>query len=203
MPTLGLAFQILKWQEIFTDISTCAFATSTRDHPVHLWDAVTGEVGLLLSCLLSPPYNRIKALSLPCVFILLFSAVICTSMSSWCNMLLLLCVKIPCAQICLVLLWVLISCLRSTRLVKVTDSLTWYVGHYIQVSEIELSPIQGTIIPYFSQMTSTLLVRMTSWLFYAKPIPPCWQLRCTYRAFDAMDEIAAAYSITFNPAGTK
>ncbi|KAH7516000.1 hypothetical protein FEM48_Zijuj10G0088100 [Ziziphus jujuba var. spinosa] len=29
------------------------------------------------------------------------------------------------------------------------------------------------------------------------------QLRCTYRAYDAMDEIAAAFSIAFNPAGTK
>ncbi|WOG89875.1 hypothetical protein DCAR_0209114 [Daucus carota subsp. sativus] len=29
------------------------------------------------------------------------------------------------------------------------------------------------------------------------------QLRCTYRAFDAMDEITAAMSIGFNPAGTK
>ncbi|XP_075492916.1 uncharacterized protein LOC142530895 [Primulina tabacum] len=29
------------------------------------------------------------------------------------------------------------------------------------------------------------------------------QLRCTYRAYDAMDEITAAFSIGFNPAGTK
>ncbi|CAM6118527.1 unnamed protein product [Calypogeia fissa] len=29
------------------------------------------------------------------------------------------------------------------------------------------------------------------------------ELRCTYRAFDAMDEITAAYSMCFNPAGTK
>lgn len=29
------------------------------------------------------------------------------------------------------------------------------------------------------------------------------QLRCTYRAYDAMDEIAAAFSVAFNPAGTK
>nr|XP_016474993.1 PREDICTED: uncharacterized protein LOC107796711 [Nicotiana tabacum] len=29
------------------------------------------------------------------------------------------------------------------------------------------------------------------------------QLRCTYRAYDAMDEIIAAFSIAFNPAGTK
>lgn len=29
------------------------------------------------------------------------------------------------------------------------------------------------------------------------------QLRCTYRAYDAMDEITAAFSISFNPAGTK
>ncbi|KAL3820591.1 hypothetical protein ACJIZ3_006496 [Penstemon smallii] len=29
------------------------------------------------------------------------------------------------------------------------------------------------------------------------------QLRCTYRAYDAMDEIAAAFSIGFNPAGNK
>ncbi|MCD7456000.1 hypothetical protein HAX54_030427 [Datura stramonium] len=29
------------------------------------------------------------------------------------------------------------------------------------------------------------------------------QLRCTYRAYDAMDEITAAFSIAFNPAGTK
>ncbi|KAL8151277.1 hypothetical protein V2J09_021085 [Rumex salicifolius] len=28
-------------------------------------------------------------------------------------------------------------------------------------------------------------------------------LRCTYRAYDAMDEITAAYSIAFNPSGTK
>jgi hypothetical protein len=26
------------------DAATCCFAASTRDHPVHLWDAVTGEV---------------------------------------------------------------------------------------------------------------------------------------------------------------
>ena len=30
-----------------------------------------------------------------------------------------------------------------------------------------------------------------------------WQLRCTYRAYDAMDEITAAYSIAFNPLGNK
>ncbi|KAK9936260.1 hypothetical protein M0R45_013109 [Rubus argutus] len=29
------------------------------------------------------------------------------------------------------------------------------------------------------------------------------QLRCTYRAYDAMDEITAAFSIAFNPSGTK
>ncbi|XP_020231455.1 telomerase Cajal body protein 1 isoform X1 [Cajanus cajan] len=29
------------------------------------------------------------------------------------------------------------------------------------------------------------------------------QLRCTYRAYDAMDEITAAFSIAFNPAGNK
>ncbi|KAK4746412.1 hypothetical protein SAY87_012724 [Trapa incisa] len=29
------------------------------------------------------------------------------------------------------------------------------------------------------------------------------QLRCTYRAYDAVDEITAAFSIAFNPAGTK
>jgi len=29
------------------------------------------------------------------------------------------------------------------------------------------------------------------------------QLRCTYRAYDAVDEITAAISIAFNPAGTK
>ncbi|CAI9108843.1 OLC1v1008543C3 [Oldenlandia corymbosa var. corymbosa] len=29
------------------------------------------------------------------------------------------------------------------------------------------------------------------------------QLRCTYRAYDAMDEITAAFSVSFNPAGTK
>ncbi|CAH1448409.1 unnamed protein product [Lactuca virosa] len=29
------------------------------------------------------------------------------------------------------------------------------------------------------------------------------QLRCTYRAYDAMDEITAAFSIGFNPSGTK
>ncbi|KAI4312109.1 hypothetical protein MLD38_036961 [Melastoma candidum] len=29
------------------------------------------------------------------------------------------------------------------------------------------------------------------------------QLRCTYRAYDAMDEITAAFSIAFNPAGSK
>lgn len=29
------------------------------------------------------------------------------------------------------------------------------------------------------------------------------QLRCTYRAYDAMDEITAAFSVAFNPAGTK
>ncbi|KNA12280.1 hypothetical protein SOVF_127390 [Spinacia oleracea] len=29
------------------------------------------------------------------------------------------------------------------------------------------------------------------------------ELRCTYRAFDAMDEITAAFSIAFNPTGTK
>ncbi|CAI8618137.1 unnamed protein product [Vicia faba] len=29
------------------------------------------------------------------------------------------------------------------------------------------------------------------------------QLRCTYRAYDAMDEITAAYSVAFNPDGTK
>ncbi|PKI62794.1 hypothetical protein CRG98_016802 [Punica granatum] len=29
------------------------------------------------------------------------------------------------------------------------------------------------------------------------------QLRCTYRAYDAVDEITAAYSIAFNPSGTK
>ncbi|KAH8968590.1 hypothetical protein BDL97_03G134500 [Sphagnum fallax] len=29
------------------------------------------------------------------------------------------------------------------------------------------------------------------------------ELRCTYRAYDAMDEIAAAYSIAFNPTGSK
>ncbi|KAJ7258346.1 hypothetical protein O6H91_Y411200 [Diphasiastrum complanatum] len=29
------------------------------------------------------------------------------------------------------------------------------------------------------------------------------KLRCTYRAYDAMDEIATAYSIAFNPTGTK
>ncbi|KAH7857946.1 hypothetical protein Vadar_018194 [Vaccinium darrowii] len=29
------------------------------------------------------------------------------------------------------------------------------------------------------------------------------ELRCTYRAFDAMDEITAAFSVGFNPAGTK
>ncbi|MCH97515.1 telomerase Cajal body protein 1-like, partial [Trifolium medium] len=28
------------------------------------------------------------------------------------------------------------------------------------------------------------------------------QLRCTYRAYDAMDEITAAFSVAFNPAGT-
>ncbi|XP_043817278.1 telomerase Cajal body protein 1-like isoform X7 [Manihot esculenta] len=28
-------------------------------------------------------------------------------------------------------------------------------------------------------------------------------LRCTYRAYDAVDEITAAFSIAFNPAGTK
>ncbi|XP_024377425.1 uncharacterized protein [Physcomitrium patens] len=27
-----------------TDSSTCIFATSTRDHPVHLWDAVSGQL---------------------------------------------------------------------------------------------------------------------------------------------------------------
>jgi len=27
-----------------TDASTCTFATSSRDHPVHLWDAVSGEL---------------------------------------------------------------------------------------------------------------------------------------------------------------
>ncbi|KAL5579318.1 hypothetical protein UlMin_011760 [Ulmus minor] len=30
-----------------------------------------------------------------------------------------------------------------------------------------------------------------------------YYLRCTYRAYDAMDEIAAAFSIAFNPSGTK
>uniref|UniRef100_A0A803LPM0 Telomerase Cajal body protein 1 n=1 Tax=Chenopodium quinoa TaxID=63459 RepID=A0A803LPM0_CHEQI len=29
------------------------------------------------------------------------------------------------------------------------------------------------------------------------------ELRCTYRAFDAMDEITAAFSVAFNPTGTK
>ncbi|KAE9607183.1 hypothetical protein Lal_00025673 [Lupinus albus] len=29
------------------------------------------------------------------------------------------------------------------------------------------------------------------------------ELRCTYRAYDAMDEITAAFSVAFNPAGTK
>lgn len=29
------------------------------------------------------------------------------------------------------------------------------------------------------------------------------QLRCTYRAYDAMDEITAAFSVAFNPSGTK
>lgn len=29
------------------------------------------------------------------------------------------------------------------------------------------------------------------------------QLRCSYRAYDAMDEITAAYSVAFNPSGTK
>lgn len=30
-----------------------------------------------------------------------------------------------------------------------------------------------------------------------------WQLRCTYRAYDAVDEITAAFSVAFNPTGTK
>ncbi|KAK3011110.1 hypothetical protein RJ639_012669 [Escallonia herrerae] len=29
------------------------------------------------------------------------------------------------------------------------------------------------------------------------------ELRCTYRAYDAMDEISAAFSVGFNPVGTK
>eukprot|EP00898_Chlorokybus_atmophyticus_P003145 jgi/Chlat1/3831/Chrsp26S03979 len=27
-----------------TDLATCCFATTTREHPVHMWDAVTGEL---------------------------------------------------------------------------------------------------------------------------------------------------------------
>lgn len=30
-----------------------------------------------------------------------------------------------------------------------------------------------------------------------------FQLRCTYRAYDAVDEITAAFSIGFNPGGNK
>lgn len=28
------------------DPATCVFATTSRDHPIHLWDATTGEVEL-------------------------------------------------------------------------------------------------------------------------------------------------------------
>jgi WD40 repeat protein len=29
-----------------SDPATCVFATTSRDHPIHLWDATTGEVEL-------------------------------------------------------------------------------------------------------------------------------------------------------------
>jgi WD40 repeat protein len=28
----------------FADPATCVFASTSRDHPIHLWDAATGEV---------------------------------------------------------------------------------------------------------------------------------------------------------------
>ncbi|KAG8376846.1 hypothetical protein BUALT_Bualt09G0106300 [Buddleja alternifolia] len=59
--------------------------------------------------------------------------------------------------------------------------------------------------PHMSASNPDLCVFMTT----ARDLPiHLWdansgQLRCTYRAYDAMDEIAAAFSIGFNPTGTK
>ncbi|EFJ26631.1 hypothetical protein SELMODRAFT_172852 [Selaginella moellendorffii] len=57
---------------VATDLSTCVFATTTRDHPVHLWDAATGnlrcsyraynamdEVTAALSVAFNPAGNRL------------------------------------------------------------------------------------------------------------------------------------------------
>lgn len=35
---------ILAFSLIGSDPLTCVFATSTRDHPIHLWDSSSGEV---------------------------------------------------------------------------------------------------------------------------------------------------------------
>lgn len=45
----------LLWQLVtpdvccFTDPATCVFASTSRDHPIHLWDATNGEVRLVSS----------------------------------------------------------------------------------------------------------------------------------------------------------
>lgn len=43
---------------MFSDPVTNVFATTTRDHPIHLWDATTGQV-LLLLCLSFLCLNRL------------------------------------------------------------------------------------------------------------------------------------------------
>jgi hypothetical protein len=32
----------------FADPATCVFASTSRDHPIHLWDATGGEVRLVV-----------------------------------------------------------------------------------------------------------------------------------------------------------
>lgn len=29
---------------LYVDLDTCVFASTTRDHPIHLWDATSGQV---------------------------------------------------------------------------------------------------------------------------------------------------------------
>ncbi|GMN50908.1 hypothetical protein TIFTF001_020057 [Ficus carica] len=72
----------------------------------------------------------------------------------------------------------------------------WYP--YMSASEVDSKALAGISDPVTNVFASTTRDHPIH-LWDASS----GELRCTYRAYDAMDEITAAFSIAFNPSGTK
>lgn len=158
-------------------MTSCVFATTTRDHPVHLWDSTTGEV-LYLYCKSSLPLSPLLHKRICCGIEMSLFSWFCMS---W---------------------WMSISCYC---LLLLLSNKLWMKSFYLFFCNLfnvlfMFSSSGFTIFENVELLASSFLCPAPKGFSYLDFV---LQLRCTYRAYDAMDEITAAFSIAFNPTGTK